>query len=227
MITNKEKDILYSQLIKDLSHTTKQMLNESKEYLSDDEKRGIYETVMGQMGKTLWKHLNELSNETVKDASKKASARMNQLLRKDEKTGKYTVDEKKFQEYLDSLTNEARKKRLMRLYKEGKLADKIISQTHMLCTVANSDLEWIRDNTDISLSPEFFQSETSGDTVQAWGAEYKTSSRKPTKDEHDFYRFFTSMGTDTSGMTPENIKRYKAAWREFYIATMGIDPIGL
>ena len=68
------------------------MLNESKEYLSDDEKRGIYETVMGQMGKTLWKHLNELSNETVKDASKKASARMNQLLRKDEKTGKYTVD---------------------------------------------------------------------------------------------------------------------------------------
>ena len=213
MITQQEKDILYSQLIKDLGRTTKQILNESNEYLSDGEKRSIYETVMGQMGKTLWKHLNELSNETVKSAAKKASEKMHSLLRKDETSGKYFIDEKKFQEYIDSLTNEARKQRLMKLYKEGKLVDKIISQTHMLATVANSDLEWFRDNTDISLSPEFFKSETSGDTVKAWGAEYKTSNRKPTKDEHDFYRFFTSMGTDTSGMEPENIKRYKAAWR--------------
>jgi hypothetical protein len=35
------------------------------------------------------------------------------------------------------------------------------------------------------------------------------------------------MGTDTEGMSEENIERYRKAWRDFYLATMGIDPMSL
>ena len=192
--------------------------------LTYEQKRSIYYTVMESFAKQLKKSLklDELSNETVHSAAEKVQKKMQKLIRKDDQ-GKYYIDEAAFKEYLAQIKNPARIRRLKKLYAEGKLANFIIRQGHVLSTVANSDLEWFRDNTDISLSPEFFE-DAGGN---AWGVDYKNTDRKPTKDEHDFYRFFTSMGQDTSGMAPEDVKRYRSAWRQFYISTMGIDPAGL
>lgn len=200
--------------------------------LTKEEKKKIYYDVMEALQTMLLNQLNELSNFTVKKAAEKASVRMNKLLQRDPATDKYIINKDAFKEYLESIKNPAERKRLIKLYNNDMLVNKIISQAHMLSTVANSDLEWFRENTDISLSPEFFQSSDMqgnaiGNNANGWGSAYKTASRKPTKDEHDFYRFFSTMGTDTAGMTEENIERYRKAWREFYLATMGIDPMSL
>lgn len=195
--------------------------------ITKEEKKQLYYSVMETLQNMLLKRLNELSNATVHAAAEEASARMNKLLTRDPETGKYIVDRDEFEKYIATIKNEAQKRRWIKLFNNDQLANKIISQTHILSTVANSDLEWFRENTDISLSPEFFMSSDGSKNVDAWGSSYKTSERKPTKDEHDFYRFFTSMGTDTEGMTPENIERYRVAWRNFYEETMGIDPMSI
>jgi hypothetical protein len=200
--------------------------------LTKEEKKQVYYAVMESLQNMLLNHLNELSNYTVKNAAEKALVRQNKLLRRDPATDKYVVDKDAFKKYLEGIKNPAERKRLIKLYNNKMLADKIISQCHMLSTVANSDLEWFRENTDISLSPEFFQSSDQqfnavGNNSKAWGTTTKFTPRKPTKDEHDFYRFFSSMGTDTEGMSEENIERYRKAWRDFYLATMGIDPMTL
>jgi hypothetical protein len=126
--------------------------------LTKEEKKQVYYAVMESLQNMLLNHLNELSNYTVKKASEKALVRQNKLLRRDPATDKYIVDKDAFKEYLEGIKNPAERKRLIKLYNNKMLADKIISQCHMLSTVANSDLEWFRENTDISLSPEFFQS---------------------------------------------------------------------
>ena len=192
--------------------------------LTYEQQRSIYYTIMEAVSKELKKSLklNELSNTTVHSAADKAHEKMQKLLRKNDK-GEYFIDPSAFEKYISEIKNPARVNRLKKLYAAGKLADHILRQTHFISTVANSDLEWFRDNTDISLSPEFFDSEND----KAWGAAYKNTTRKPTKQEHDFYRFFTSMGTDTSDMDPEDVKKFRSAWRRFYIETMGVDPAGL
>jgi hypothetical protein len=87
--------------------------------------------------------------------------------------------------------------------------------------MANSDFEWFREHYDeykVPLSPEFL--EGNGDSYGM-----KTTKREPTEDEHNFYRFFVSMGTDTDGMKPEDVQRYQKAWRQYYIDTLNIDPL--
>lgn len=192
--------------------------------LTYEQQRSIYYTIMETVGQQLKKSLklDELSNKTVHSAADKANKKMQKLLRRKD-NGEYYIDSAAFEKYLSEIKNPARLKRLKKLYAAGKLADYILRQTHFISTIANSDLEWFRENTDISLSPEFFDDAGSN----AWGAAYKNTTRKPTKQEHEFYRFFTSMGTDTAGMDPEDVKKYRAAWRHFYIATMGVDPAGL
>jgi len=126
--------------------------------LTKEEKKKVYYDVMEALQTMLLNQLNELSNFTVKKAAEKALVRQNKLLRRDPATDKYVIDKDAFKEYLEGIKNPAERKRLIKLYNNDMLVNKIISQAHMLSTVANSDLEWFRENTDISLSPEFFQS---------------------------------------------------------------------
>ena len=180
------------------------------------------------------KRLFELSNSTVHKAAEKSRIKNMQILKRvADKDGVYgnsfEIDKDKFKEFLGTL-NPAQRSRYVKLAKSGKLVSMLLRQAHILGTVANSDLEWFRDNTDISLSPEFFQStdmnfNAIGKNDASWGT--TRQERKPTKDEHDFYRFFISMGTDVEGMSPENIERYRNAWKNFYIETMGVDPTAI
>jgi hypothetical protein len=185
-----------------------------------EEKKQIYYSVMRSVKKMLDQQLNELKATTVKSAAKKASERFNKLVRYNDTTKEYFIDPDAFKEYIATIKEPALKKRFIKLYNEDKLADRLVAQTHILSNISQSDLEWIRDNTDISLSPEFFEG-----NEQSYGKGYKNTSRKPTRDEHDFFRFFNSCGTDTEGMTPENIERYRKAWRGFIEYTLGIDPM--
>ena len=191
--------------------------------LSKEEKREIYNAIMEAVQPVFKKFLNELSFETVQRAQKAVAARNLSLV--DDKTSNassssmgagWKIDKDNFKKYLSQIENPKQRERLIRLFKEGKLEKYLIRQQHYFSTMANSNIEWFRDNTDISLSPEFFEG--------AYSEGYKNTDRKPTKDEHDFYRYFNSFGTDTDGMTPENIERYKDAFCRFYKETMGVDP---
>ena len=180
------------------------------------------------------KQLFELSNNTVHKAAEKSRIKNMQILKRVSNSegvygNSFEIDEDKFKEFLATL-NPAQRNRYLKLAKNGKLVPMLLRQAHILGTVANSDLEWFREHTDISLSPEFFQSTDGnfnaiGKNDASWGT--TRQERKPTKDEHDFYRFFISMGTDVEGMTPENIERYRNAWRNFYIETMDVDPTAI
>lgn len=184
--------------------------------LTERERRKLYGMIMESIGELVANRIYELSTNTVRDAAEKVTVKST-LLRGD--NGE--VDEEKLEAYLKSQDNPAYVRRIRKLYKDGLLKKHIIRQQHILGTMANVDLEWFREHFDeykVPLSPEFIQ----GDE-KAFGM--KTTDRKPTKDEHDFYRFFISEGTDIEGMKPEDIKRYRKAWRAFYIDTLGIDPL--
>ena len=95
--------------------------------LTKEEKKQVYYAVMEALQNMLLNHLNELSNYTVKKASEKALVRQNKLLRRDPATDKYVVDKDAFKEYLEGIKNPAERKRLIKLYNNNMLADKIIS----------------------------------------------------------------------------------------------------
>ena len=191
--------------------------------LSKKDKKEIYDAVMESVQPIFRKLLNELNFETVRRAQREVSARNLSLIDDKSHTSNqssmgagWKVDPEKFKDYLSHIKNPKQRERLIRLYKEGQLEKYLIRQQHYFSTFANNNLEWFRDNTDISLSPEFFEG--------AYSDGYKNTERKPTKDEHDFYRYFNSFGADTDGMTPENVERYKDAFCRFYKETMGVDP---
>ena len=191
--------------------------------LSDKDKREIYDAVMESVQPVFRKFLNELNFETVQRAQRAIADRNREIIDAVNTTSTtssmgadWKVDPEKFKKYLATIKNPKQRERLIRLYKEGQLEKYLARQQHYFATFANNNLEWFRDNTDISLSPEFFDG--------AYSDGYKNTDRKPTKDEHDFYRFYNSFGEDTEGMSPENIERYKEAFCRFYKETMGVDP---
>ena len=178
----------------------------------------LYNVIMEKLAVSVRQHLNELSTQTVKNASDKVKLKSRLLISDNDHN---EVDEEKFKEYISKQTNPAYVRRLQKLYDEGTLAKHILRQQHIINTMANSDFEWFREHYDeykVPLSPEFL--EGNGDSYGM-----KTTKREPTEDEHNFYRFFVSMGTDTDGMKPEDVQRYQKAWRQYYIDTLNIDPL--
>ena len=51
------------------------------------------------------------------------------------------------------------------------------------------------------------------------------SERKPTKEEHDFYKYMTSMGQDIDGIPHDDLVRYREAFCRLYDEVMGIKDI--
>ena len=139
--------------------------------------------------------LFELSQETVDSASKKAAQRNLDLL---------------------AFTKNGVATRLIRMYSDGTLGDYLLRQQHYFATMSNSKIEWLRDNTDVPISPEFYE-----------GIEIKKSRSdcKPTKEEHDFYKYMTSMGQDTDGIPHDDLVRYREAFCRLYDEAMGIKDI--
>ena len=106
------------------------------------------------------KQLFELSNSTVHKAAEKSRIKNMKILKRASNSegvygNSYEIDKDKFKEFLATL-NPAQRNRYLKLAKNGKLVPMLLRQAHILGTVANSDLEWFREHTDISLSPEFF-----------------------------------------------------------------------
>ena len=95
--------------------------------LTKEEKKKVYYDVMEALQTMLLNQLNELSNFTVKKAAEKASVRMNKLLQRDPATDKYIINKDAFKEYLESIKNPAERKRLIKLYNNDMLVNKIIS----------------------------------------------------------------------------------------------------
>lgn len=190
--------------------------------LSEQDKKNIYKEVMEAVTPIFTKYLNELNYETVHRAQKAVAKRNLELIDKNSQSASsgmgagWKVDPDCLRKYLEQIDNPRQRERLARLYKEGQLEKYLLRQQHYFSTMANNNLEWFRDNTDISLSPEFFEG--------AYSDGYKNTERKPTKEEHDFYRYFNSFGADTEGMSAEEVAKYKDAFCRFYEATMGVDP---
>ena len=166
--------------------------------------------------------LNEISMNAVNKASNKHNAITKLLLEPNGKNSSniednYQINSDNFEKYLGSLNNEAQKKRLLKLYQSGQLVGLLLRRQHVFGTIANGNLAWFSEH-NISISPEFYESEG-----KAWTANYKNTSRKPTEDEHKFYRYFQSAGTDTIGMTLEEVDRYHKIFRQFFLDTTGID----
>ena len=167
--------------------------------------------------------LFELSQETVDSASKKAAQRNLDLLAFTKNGvatrsmgGGYEIDDDKFEKYIKTVENPKRRERLIRMYSDGTLGDYLLRQQHYFATMSNSKIEWLRDNTDVPISPEFYE-----------GIETKKSpsDRKPTKEEHDFYKYMTSMGQDTDGIPHDDLVRYREAFCRLYDEAMGIKDI--
>ena len=167
--------------------------------------------------------LFELSQETVDSASRKAAQRNLDLLAftKDGVATRtmgngYEFDDDKFEKYIKTVENPKRRERLIRMYSDGTLGDYLLRQQHYFATMSNSKIEWLRDNTDVPISPEFYE-----------GIEIKKSAseRKPTKEEHDFYKYMTSMGQDIDGIPHDDLVRYREAFCRLYDEAMGIKDI--
>lgn len=194
-------------------------------HLSYKEKVSIYNSIMESVAPMIQNLLLELSQETVDSAARKATQRNLELLQfvgpdgvsGGNMGGGYKIDPAKFKTYIARVDNPKRKERLIKMYKDGTLGDYLLRQKHYFSTIALNKIEWFRDNTDISLSPEFYEG------TYSTGSERPT--RKPTRDEHDFYRYFSSMGQDTEGMSKKDIKRYRDAFCRFYEQTQGVDGI--
>lgn len=191
--------------------------------LTQQDRKEIYDEVMEAVRPIFEKYLNELNYETVHRAQKAVARRNTEILDRNNASvptsqmgAGWKVDPEKLKAYLRQIDNPKQRERLVRLYKEGRLEKYLLRQQHYFATMANNNLEWFRDNTDISLSPEFFEG--------AYSDGYENTRRQPTRDEHDFYRYFNSFGADTEGMTAENVARYKDAFCRFYQETTGIDP---
>lgn len=191
--------------------------------LSREDKKTIYEGVMESLYTVVDRMLNELSQATVDSASQKVAKRNldllsmagNGVIRKDGKTG-YQIDDAKFKKYIETVDNPKRRERLTKMYQDGTLADYLLRQQHYFATMSLNKLEWLRDNTDVPISPEFYEGTYSQGTV---------TDREPTKEEHDFYRYMTSMGTDTAGISHDDLVRYRNAFCRFYDETQGIKEI--
>ena len=156
--------------------------------------------------------LSEMKCSTITKASNIHGAITKLLLEPNGKTSSniednYQINSDNFEKYLSLLTNNKQKERLLKLYQSGKLVGLLLRRQHVFATMANNNLEWFAEH-NISISPEFYDSEGT-----AWTSSYKNTTRKPTDDEHKFYRYFQSSGTDTIGMTPEEIERYHKIFR--------------
>lgn len=152
----------------------------------------IYESVVDS--------INELKHETVLNAVNKLRSNRNALL-----FNGVDITEDTMRSFLKD-KKPAQKRRYIKLWKSGKLLDRMVRQEHLFATVTNTGLEWLRDNTDIPISPEFFEG-----NEKSWGKGYHNTDRKPTKDEHDFYRYFSIGMQDTEGMSEETVMRYSNA----------------
>ena len=191
--------------------------------LSKEDKVRIYNGVMESLHTTVTNVLNELSQQTVDNAARKTAKRNLDLLSLTQ-TGVFRkmrsgwkIDPKKFEAYIETVDNPKRKERLVKMYKNNTLADYLLRQQHYFATMALNKLEWLRDNTDVPISPEFYEG--------AYSDGRSVSDRKPTKEEHDFYRYMTSMGTDTEGINHDDLVRYRDAFCRFYDETQGIKSI--
>ena len=166
--------------------------------------------------------LNEISMATVNKASNMHGAITKFLLEPNGKNSSniednYQINSDNFEKYLSMLNNNNQKKRLLKLYQTGKLVPLLLRRQHVFATIANNNLAWFSEH-NISISPEFYNCEGN-----AWTSSYKNTTRKPTEDKHKFYRYYQSAGTDTIGMTPEEIERYHKIFRQFFLDTAGLD----
>ena len=166
--------------------------------------------------------LNEISMAAISNASIKQGELTKFLLEPNGKNStkledNYQINSDNFEKYLNTITNNNQKKRLLKLYQSGKLASILLRRQHVFATIANNNLGWFSEH-NISISPEFFECEGN-----AWTSSYKNTTRKPTEDEHKFYRYYQSAGTDTIGMTQEEVDRYHKIFRQFFLDTTGLD----
>lgn len=181
------------------------MILESVEDVLKTNKTISKKTLKEKISESVDNFLNELSHQTIMNAVDAHRTKHTVLKNED---GVITKD--RLKKFIKD-KNPSIQKRYIKLWKEGKLEDYLIRQTHLFATVANSGFEWIRDNTDVPISPEFFEGDEN-----SWGKGYKNTKRKPTKDEHDFYRFVSSGMSDVDGLTEEQIQRYTDAMMRFF-----------
>ena len=189
-------------------------------FLSKEDKKEIYKAVMEAVAPVVKKRLMELSQQTIDSAADK-SAKRNQFLLNIASHGvailngdKVKIDPEALKKFLED-KNPKFRERIMKMYKDGSFGKYLIQQKHNLTTMSHSKMEWFRDNTDVPLSPEFFVGMTDS----------KRPQRKPTKEEDQFYKYFTSMGQDTEGLTPEQKKRFRDAFCRYYDEAQGMSAI--
>ena len=163
----------------DREESLNKALSINKKISKEELAQRIYESVVDS--------INELKHETVLNAVNKLRSNRNALL-----FNGVDITEDTMRSFLKD-KNPAQKRRYIKLWKSGKLLDRMVRQEHLFATVTNTGLEWLRDNTD----------------------------RKPTKDEHDFYRYFSSGMQDTEGMSEETVMRYSNAVERLFNFLLG------
>ena len=191
-----------NRLSRILTESLDKALSVNKKISKEELAQRIYESVVDS--------INELKHETVLNAVNKLRSNRNALL-----FNGVDITEDTMRSFLKD-KNPAQKRRYIKLWKSGKLLDRMVRQEHLFATVTNTGLEWLRDNTDIPISPEFFEG-----NEKSWGKGYRNTDRKPTKDEHDFYRYFSSGMQDTEGMSEETVMRYSNAVERLFNFLLG------
>lgn len=139
-----------NRLSRILTESLDKALSINKKISKEELAQRIYESVVDS--------INELKHETVLNAVNKLRSNRNALL-----FNGVDITEDTMRSFLKD-KNPAQKRRYINLWKSGKLLDRMVRQEHLFATVTNTGLEWLRDNTDIPISPEFFEG-----NEKSWG----------------------------------------------------------
>lgn len=190
-----------------------------------NKKEQLYNQIIEQVSKIVKKHINELKNTTYNNATTKFGDIYSKVVKdkpnssyKDEPEDRLMVDEEEFQKYLKTIKNPKKVQRLLKLKEDGKLLPFLVRRMHLFGTYSNLNLGWFSEH-NISLSPKFFEAQGPG-----YGKAYKNTDRKPTEQEEKFYRYFTTCGADTEGMSDKEIENYKKITTQYWLDTTGINP---
>lgn len=188
-------------------------------------KEQLYNQIIEQVSKIVKKHINELKNTTYNDAHKKFGDIYSKLVKdnpnagdKSEPEDRLMIDEEAFQKYIKTVKNPKTVQRLLKLKENGKLLPFLVRRMHLFGTYSNFNFGWFSEH-NISLSPKFFEA-----TGNSFGKAYKNTNRKPTEQEEKFYRFFTTCGADTEGMSDKEVENFKKITTQYWVDTTGVNP---